>query len=362
MDATAPPLQPAVLVTGFDAVALVLLLHVWLVVVGLAVWNDDARTGMAWVDRRIHLSTRLYATLLFLAVLAVWVPFAVGQYPIGPANPFGRNRTVVVAFGVAGLLVGAGFYFLGGVVTNLRSYVTFRRSTPTDARDVTSGPVQVSGTVVPLEEPLEAPVTGDDAVCYRLSATQVIDETDGRLQEREDDQFGSTPARAPTLGSALVDQTSLLKERRTSFAVRDETGQVDIDPDRAQLRLERTASEPVPDDSRPSDPLATHLLESTDLDPTDGNRIYYEESLRTDTEVTVVGVASGSDTGSEPTITAGDTVAEFVVAPGCGETTARHFRRAIVGCSGAAIASSSVGLSILALLAGHGWWIPLPGL
>ncbi|SDR10641.1 GIDE domain-containing protein [Natronobacterium texcoconense] len=363
MGATAPSVQSTALVTGFDAVALALLLHVWLVVVGLAVWNDDARTGVAWVDRRVHVSTRLYATLLFLAVLAVWLPFAVGQYPVGPANPFGRSRTAFGTFVIAGLLVGVGFYFLGGVVTNLRSYVAFRRSTPTDAGEVTSGSVQVSGTVVPLEEPLEAPVTGGEAVCYRLSATRVVDDDDERLQGDSDYQFGSTSAGATTLDSALVDQTTLLEERRTPFAVRDDTGRVVVDPEGAQLRLDRTASEPVPGDSRPSDPLATHLLESSDLEPTDRNRIYHEEALRPSEEVTVVGIANElSDDATEPTITAGDTVTEFVVAPGCEETTERHFRRTIAGCSIAALASSSVGLSILSWLAGHGWWVPLPGI
>ncbi|MDQ2051928.1 GIDE domain-containing protein [Natronolimnohabitans sp. A-GB9] len=363
MAITVPTLQPTTIVTGLDIVVLVLLLHVWLLVVGLAAWNDDARTGVRWIDRRIHMSTRLYGTMMLLAVLAVWAPFAVGQYPIGPTNPFGHSRTAFGTVVIAGLLVGTGFYFLGGVVTNLRSYVAFRRSRPTSAGAVTSGPVQVSGTVVPLEKPLEAPVTGAEVIWYRLSATRVADDDDERLQEASDYQFGSTPAGDTTLDSVLVDQTTRLEERRRLFAVRDDTGRVAVDPSAAELRLERTASEPVPGDSTPSEPLATHLLETNELELSDRNRIYHEEALRPGEEVTVVGVATEPNDAAgddEPTITAGETGTEFVVASGCAETTERHFRRTIVSCSVAAVVASSVGLSMLSWLAGHGWWITGP--
>ena len=53
-------IRPAIAITGFDILVLVLYLHVWLVVAGLAVRNDDAQTGIAWIDQRIHMSNRLY--------------------------------------------------------------------------------------------------------------------------------------------------------------------------------------------------------------------------------------------------------------------------------------------------------------
>lgn len=80
-------------VTGFDVLVLALLLHVWVVVSGLAFWQDNAQTGLNWIDRRVHMQPRLYAVLMFAAVVTVWLPFAIGGYPTGQELPGRRAGT-----------------------------------------------------------------------------------------------------------------------------------------------------------------------------------------------------------------------------------------------------------------------------
>lgn len=355
MSAASLTVLPAATITGVDVLVLLLLLHLWLLAVGLAVWNDAAQTGVAWVDQRIHMSTRLYGVLMLLAVVVVWLPFALGGYPIGPGNPFGRSRTVLVPVAAGGLLVGIGFYFLGGVLTNVRSYLALRLTDPVDAGTVDSGRVQVSGEVVPTE-PLEAPLSGTDAVCYQLAVTQVAFEDS--LEPNEDGNAGTTTSPL----SSLVDGTERVADQRHPFWVRDDTGRVLVDPTGAELRLERTASQPVAAGERPPAPIATRLREVTDDDRRDQDRVYHEAALESGTTVSVLGVAVTAEDrtvaeergdNSETPIIAAVPSSEFIITPGCADSVDRHYLETILGCALAALLSAGSGFGLLRLLAGY---------
>ncbi|SFC47874.1 E3 Ubiquitin ligase [Halobiforma haloterrestris] len=341
-------------ITGLDLAVLALLAHVWLLVVGLAVWNDDAQTGLDWLDRRVDLDPRLYAVAMGVATLLTWLPFALGRYPVGPGNPFGRSRTALGVIVAGGLLVGTGCYLLAGAGTNVRSYLAVRRSRPVEADGVEaeSGPVRVEGEVTPIEGTLEAPVSGTEAVQYRLDATRVVEDERLPMESPTGDADQGTKTGFADLGSLLVDHTERVDERRVPFAVRDETGRIAVDPEGATVRLERSASVPVPADATPPEPLATRLL-GTDADPeADDAAIYHESVLEPGDEVTVVGVARDG-----ATITDAPSMPEFVVAPGRDRAVDRHFRRTIAGCAFGATVTGVIGLWLLFGLAGHGWWL-----
>lgn len=110
---TTPPLES---ITGLDFVALLLLLHVWLIAVLLTYYQDGPfDLGIDWADRRIDLNWRSLAVLWLAATVVAWLPFALGEYP-WPSRP-----TLFLAVG-GGAMVWGGFYFLGGLVATLRSY------------------------------------------------------------------------------------------------------------------------------------------------------------------------------------------------------------------------------------------------
>ncbi|RKD94886.1 GIDE domain-containing protein [Halopiger aswanensis] len=349
---------PAATITGIDVLVLLLLLHLWLLVVGLAVWNDEAQTGVAWVDQRIHMSNRLYGALMFLAVVVVWLPFTLGGYPFGANNPFGRSRTVLIPVAAGGLLVGSGFYFLGGVITNVRSYLAFRLTDPVDAETVDSSRVRITGEIVPADDPLEAPLSGSDAVCYQLSQTQVA---------FEDSLETDAGAGAATTGllSSLVDGTERVADRRRPFWLRDDTGRVLVDPGGAELRLERTASQPVATDERPPEPIATRLREAVDDgdERRDQDRVYHEAVLEPGATVSVLGVAvapedravagESGDNSNVPLITAGESSSEFIISPVRADGIDRHYLVTLFGCALAALASIGSGFGLLWLLAGY---------
>lgn len=342
--------------------ALVLLLHVWLVVVGLAYWQDSAKTGITWIDRRVHMSPRLYAVLMLAATVVVWLSLLVPGQPVQSELLPRRARNALFVFAVGGLLVGAGFYLVGGVLTNLQPYIRLHRTNPTDAGDVdpADGLVQVSGRVRPAETILSTPISGTEAVCYRLSRTRTTEteDADGSAMWGPGKPTSSQHPHGPLSG--LLNETQLIADECVPFVLEDETGHVVVDPTDAQLRLEQTVSERVPADERPSDRLASSLAESTDEDlRTDETRIYHETALESGAEVTVLGIAaesqreSTSDTRKlEPTIMAGESTTEVIVSPGCETETVRHFRGAIVWCAVGGICLLGVGLWVLGVLGG----------
>ncbi|NUC71828.1 hypothetical protein HTZ84_05795 [Haloterrigena sp. SYSU A558-1] len=266
-------------------------------------------------------------------------------------------------------------------MTTLRSYLRVRRTPVTDAGDVVGdgSPVRVSGTVRPLEEPLKAPLSGREAVCYELSVTR-----EG-VAESDDEPETTRSGRGASFLSfadATLRETRPIDDRRTAFLLEDETGRVAVDPADATLRLEETESTDVPAGERLSGSLRTHLAE-TDYDPTEHRETYREATVEPGDELTVVGVARGRDRakpdrnvrqvpnarddGSRPdradesalalealpTVTDGEeSGSEHIVAVGCERRVDRRFRRTIAGCALAGLALTGSGLLALSLVAG----------
>lgn len=77
--------------------------------------------------------------------------------------------------GVAGVYVG--LYCFGAALENLRSFLAYRRIDPVDVANVDEGPIVVSGRVVPLEEPIQTPVSGTDAAVLGIAETKGVTST-----------------------------------------------------------------------------------------------------------------------------------------------------------------------------------------
>lgn len=371
---TADPVGPALAsaVTGLDLVALLLLLHVWVVVVGLTA-ATDSRSGIDWADRRIHLRLWQYAILTLAATVLVWLPFAVGTYPFLENSPFGSGRSPVVLVAVGGVLVGGGCYFFGGFLTALRSLVALRLAERVDAGAVDRGRVVVSGRVVPLGDPLESPLTGREAVWYVLEADREASSDDGGDSNVGTDEWLSRSGFEYSAAPPRV-----LEDRREPFAIDGEAGRVVVDPAGATCRLERTASKRLTADEQPPEPLAAPLRDLPEFEPSDVSRTVYESTLEAGETATVLGVARPSErdgaeleenvenvaSGSRevrpstvadvPTVTAGGSRSSFVVRAGSERQLARHLRETIAGCLLAAIAMTASGIALLWWLAGHG--------
>ncbi|MCU4742003.1 hypothetical protein [Natronoglomus mannanivorans] len=115
-------------ITGLDLIVLLLLLHGWVVAVGIAAWSEGS--GIDWVDQRVDVGTRSLALLWLVGTVVAWYPFATGEYPTVLE---GRTRLIFVLSFSGLVLIWAGFYFLGAALTTLRSAVAIRRATEIDA-------------------------------------------------------------------------------------------------------------------------------------------------------------------------------------------------------------------------------------
>lgn len=113
-------------------------------------------------------------------------------------------------------------YFAGvfGAVIAASIYPTYRlvkRGNETTAANVRSGYVAVSGEVVPFEETIQTPFTGQETVCYRYA-----------VQERHNSRLFSDDGSWHTVA---------VGGRGVPFYVEDETGRVLVDPGNASLTL-----------------------------------------------------------------------------------------------------------------------------
>lgn len=381
MSVTSPGAVAFSSITGLDLLALLLLLHVWFVGVGLAAYSESS--GLPW-SQRIDLGIRQYALLTLLATVVAWLPFALGDtYPVPLGGSRGERRLAIVLLVGGFAAVWSGFYYAGGAVTALRSYAAVRRTAVVDAATVETGRVQVSGTVRASTDSLEAPLSGRDAVCYELTVARDLFEDESTPNDDSSGTGGSTD-----LFSSAFRETIPVDDVRTTFVLEDETGRVAVDPTDAALRLETETTTVVPGGDRPAGSLLRYLVRETEYEPTEHRERYRETRIEPGDELSVIGVArpertvesvdeaavtvrgnsddheshagSGRTSAIEsrsttlPTITNGDSLAEFVVASGCERRVERHFGRTVAGCALAAVASTGTGLGLLWLLAGHG--------
>ncbi|WP_440764848.1 GIDE domain-containing protein [Natronorubrum sp. DTA7] len=368
-------------ITGLDLLALLLLLHVWLVGVGLAAYSESS--GLPW-SRRIDLGIRQYASIALLATVVAWLPFALGgTYPVALGGARSERRLAIVLLVGSFAAVWAGFYYAGGAVTTLRTYAAVRRTPVVDAAAVETGRVQVSGTVRASTDSHEAPLSGRDAVCYELTVARDLVE-DESTPDDDVETGGSTG-----LLSSAFRETIPVDDVRTTFVLENETGRIAVDPTDAALRLETETTTVVPGGDRPSGSLLRYLVRETEYEPTERRERYRERRIEPGDELSVIGVArpnssiesidtaeltargesedgreSDTESGptprtdsrltSLPTITASDSFGEFAVASGCERSVDHQFRRTIAGCALAAVALTGTGIGLLWLLAGHG--------
>lgn len=181
-------------------------------------------------------------------------------------------------------------YFAGtfGAVIAASTYPTYRlikRGNETAAANVRSGYAAVSGEVVPVKETIDTPFTGEETVCYRYA-----------VQERHNSRLFSDGGSWHTVA---------IGERGVPFYVKDETGQVLVDPEDASLTLnEVTAFGLVGDATRDSADKSNKPSGDDDrrraskIDELDGDRGDIDETVienvvasgrvyQVDTEITV---------------------------------------------------------------------------
>lgn len=153
-----------------------------------------------------------------------------------------------------------------------RDLASALRDGPDDTRSLTEGPAVVSGEAVPAEGTTAGPFTGEPALCYEWG-----------IDERRYTGKRRTWATA-AFGSGGVD-----------FLVRDEYGEVRVDPEGADYRLHDEigpssyADTVVVDDGDPPDPISDFLEASVSVGPTSDRRRYKETRLEPGSDVTVVG-------------------------------------------------------------------------
>ncbi|ELY94223.1 outer membrane autotransporter barrel [Natrialba hulunbeirensis JCM 10989] len=322
-------------ITGLDLVALVLLGHIWAVFVALAVHAEtadpDPESGARWAGRRFALGTRQYAGALLLATVVVWLPFAVGDYPFWPATAdSGTVRGAFFATVLGGIAIGGGVYLLaGGIVAAVTSY-RLRREGPTAIGAVDDGLVSVSGTVVPATSresgggahttatPLSAPLTGTQAVWYRLTATDTGADIDSNIDSDTDTDTATSPSPSSRLSNSITTRLGIGTRNKTHrlecdhvpFTLEDDTGQIRIDPAHAAVALESTTTQ-VRASETPPDRLAAWLRDARYADDVDQDRTYYETVLEPDAEVTIVGIARPQAADLDTTV-AGDVATDGV--------------------------------------------------
>jgi hypothetical protein len=179
-----------------------------------------------------------------------------------PVGPVGQFLIVLVCLGIGGAiaLVGVGY---------LQTYNQIRKREPVDIRQVnnTTDDVELTGTVQPHEETIDAPFTGTECVVVDWEAEAYLpsgDSSDWR-----------------TRNSGLDQQ---------AFQLQDATGTVLVDPEGAGLeRLSEETIEVGPDESPP--PEISNYLESTEVIDRDESRKhrYVEKQLTPGDEVHVYG-------------------------------------------------------------------------
>jgi hypothetical protein len=140
----------------------------------------------------------------------------------------GTNHGAIAFFG----LVFGGFALYGGWGRFKNAQLI--RNTPTSTiRSMPVGAVEVNGEAAPVEEPLTSPLTQQDACMYQLRVREY--RPDG-----EDDSDWET-----------VFYTS----KHVPFRLDDGTGKVRIDPDDAQLEIDRETGVDVDDGELPPKPV-----------------------------------------------------------------------------------------------------------
>jgi len=139
------------------------------------------------------------------------------------------------------VLIGVALVVYG--LANLRTYLTLKSTTTTDAHAVGSGFVEIEGEATPARETLEAPFSGVQCLGYEFEVEEY----------RHDDDGSNWHTRASG-------------DRVVPFTIRDETGAVGVQPTGENLSVERNYRTVVGPDDRPPERVQAFLDAQDDLD------------------------------------------------------------------------------------------------
>lgn len=190
----------------------------------------------------------------------------------------------VVSIGFYGVLMALGVLAIWAAARNYSQIRSLQKATSKNTKDLVSGEseVLVEGQVRATDKSnvFEEPFDGDDAVAYKYKIE--------REKKHEDEASGTY-------------ETVEKESERTEFILEDETGQVYVDPENAQLSLDQ--------ESRLSLKQGTSLAQR--LNPA---RFGWEtftyvisgQSLKVDEQVSVLGTVSSKTKNGDPLFANGD--------------------------------------------------------
>lgn len=234
----------------------------------------------------------------------------------------------------------AGLFLLGDAAGTLPRYLAVRRAPRRDAASVEPGErVAVDGEAVAAADPLEAPFSGEAALCYEL-----------RVMERRGDS--DRAVNAEELGVGGNWRPEYVDEAGVTFDVADGTGSLAVVPDSATLDLEETTEITVAlEDDLPQrirEFLTDNLVE---VGFGAHDRRYVEAALGPGDRVTVVGpVVTAGDAGTRPVVDARE--GDCTVASQGVEGFQSKLRRRVTAAAGGGLALTVLGYAATLVVAG----------
>lgn len=292
-----------------------------------AALSPRSRRQLRFLADRTGIGPGLGSLLVVAAVGSFASVFALG------GTTSGRYDLPLAA---AFVLHGAGLFLLADAAGSVPDYLAARRAPDRSAAAVEPGErVAVDGEAV-VDDPLETPFTGAEAVCYRARVMERHGESDAAIGAEDRGVGGNWRVEGRTDG-------------RVPFRVVDDDGAVQVRPDGAELRLEDSGEVAVGRDDDLPDRIRTFV---TDPDTPVGfgahARRYVEAAVRPGDRVAVVGRATDDDGRTVVDGRAGDAV----VAPGSVAAYRRRLRRRVVGSAGGGLALAVLGYAAMLWAAG----------
>lgn len=270
-------------VTAFDAVVLLLLLH--LVAMAVAVFLS-AETGSKSTRLWRYLDRRIFSAVFAIVMLVYWAVVA-----IGPAASY----LAFIRANFLRLLIGVGLVSYG--LSNGRLLAEVLKPRLRDDHPIDGDTVAVSGTASPVEGTGETPFGGVEALCSHATV------------EAYEEGWGNM--------TNWYQHDERIESRR--FAIDGPRGELVVDPAEANWRVPRTYGRTYDADEPGPEPVVSGLETHPDLDAPDSPKVAFsiekhrvvERALEPGREVLVVGELSVED--DAPVVQGGD---PFVLTQG----------------------------------------------
>ena len=303
-------------ISGLDLLFLVLVLFAVGGFTAVVLYGAGGR-GARWWRSRFGVGAPAAWFTALLAAVGLWAPVAIGEAP--PGYDF--------VFALGGVVYVLGLLPVGRALGNLHPYLLLAATPTKHAVDAEAGRLAVQG-IAETDDPVTAPVSGVEAVRYRLKVERTPADADERERRRRR-------------------ETVHLAERGGPFRVRDSTGYVRVIPDAAEFRLAADAECTVDPADDPADSIVEYADSTPDLTLGAGRHTFAEAALESGAAVFVFGVAERRDGVS--VLASGR---EFFLKEGTREDAVTDFRAVVVhgGIFGAVVAAA--GLATMALSTG----------